>query len=56
MLAKTPAIRIKPIHVIELTQRDQRQLLAELGAPVPEPAARMEKMACDYENAGKMAA
>jgi uncharacterized protein (DUF1778 family) len=42
---------IKRIHVIELTLRDQRQLLSELNAPVPEPTARMEKMACDYENA-----
>jgi uncharacterized protein (DUF1778 family) len=44
---------IKRVHVIELTLRDQRQLLAELGAPVLEPTARMEKMACDYEKAVK---
>ena len=42
---------IKQLHVIELTLRDQMQLLDELNAPVPEPTARMKKMARDYEKA-----
>jgi len=41
------------LHVIELTLRDQTQLLKELHAPVPEPTARMRKMAIDYEKAVK---
>ena len=42
---------IERLHVIELTLRDQMQLLEELTAPVPEPTARMKKMAQDYEKA-----
>jgi len=44
---------IERLHIIELTLRDQRQLLEELSAPVPEPTARMKKMAHDYEKAVK---
>ena len=44
---------IERLHVIELTLRDQMQLLEELNAPVPEPTARMKKMARDYEEAVK---
>ena len=44
---------IKRLHVIELTLRDQMQLLEELNAPVPEPTVRMKKMARDYEKAVK---
>jgi len=46
-------VDIERLHVIELTLRDQMQLLEELNAPVPEPTARMEKMARDYEKAVK---
>ena len=40
---------IERFHVIELTLRDQKQLLEELNAPIPEPTVRMRKMARDYE-------
>ena len=44
---------IERLHVIEWTLRDQMLLLEELNAPVPEPPARIEKMARDYEEAVK---
>ena len=55
MLAQeTKAVEdIERLHVIDLTIRDQMQLLEELSAPVPEPTARMKKMARDYEKAVK---
>ena len=42
---------IARLHVIELTLRDQLLLLEELNAPVPEPTARIKKMAQGYEKA-----
>jgi uncharacterized protein (DUF1778 family) len=44
---------IERFNVIELTLRDKKQLLEELGVPIPEPTARMKKMARDYEKALK---